>query len=139
MAVTRSPQSGHRTLCRHNTPCRFQPKCILESPKSPITQNTYNSVIPIPFSDFINAYYGPLSQLSNAIRFTLAPATIKNLSNCLYPGVTPNNAPGFRHSEFRHNNFASMILLKNLHTIYRMRGDISSVNGANNNQIICQI
>jgi hypothetical protein len=63
----------------------------------------------------------------------------EKLSNCLYPGVTPTNAPGFRHSEFLHNYFASMILFKTLHQGYRMRGDISSVNVANNNQIICQI
>jgi hypothetical protein len=38
VAATRSPRSGHRTPWRHTTPCRFQPKYILESPKSPITQ-----------------------------------------------------------------------------------------------------
>jgi hypothetical protein len=63
-AATRSPRSGHRTPWRHYTPlpistsqrrpdrrdrvtvlhdatippCRFQPKYLLESPKSPITQ-----------------------------------------------------------------------------------------------------
>jgi hypothetical protein len=32
-----------------------------------------------------------------------------------------------------------MILFKNRHQSYRTRGDISSINGANNNQIIFQI
>jgi hypothetical protein len=48
-------------------------------------------------------------------------------------------APGFHHSEFRQNSFASMIVLETFHQSYRMRGYISSVNGANNNRSISQI
>jgi hypothetical protein len=73
----RRPDRRDRITVHHDAtvpPCRFQPKYILESPKSPITQ-----VIPIPFSYFINAYYGPLSQLFNAIQFTLAPDTSEKL------------------------------------------------------------
>jgi hypothetical protein len=82
----RRPARRDRGTVLHDvtlTPLPISTKICPREPKIADYSNTYNSVISIPFSDFVNAYYGPLSKLSNEFRFTLATATSEKLSNCL--------------------------------------------------------
>jgi hypothetical protein len=60
----RRPDRRDRGTVLHDVtlpPLPISTKIYPREPKIADYSNTYNSVIPIPFSDFINAEYGPLS------------------------------------------------------------------------------
>jgi hypothetical protein len=138
----RRPDQRDRGTVLHDVtlpPCRFQPKYILESPKSPITQTLITQSFQSRF---------PILSMQNMalclIYSTQFDSHLRRLPERSYKIVCTPESPPLTHlvsaiPNFGHNYFASMTLFKNLHQSYRMRGDISSVNGANNNQIICQI
>jgi hypothetical protein len=94
-------------------PCRFQPKYILESPKSPITQIHITQSFQSRFH--ILSMHTMALCLSYSTQFNSRLRRIRARSYKIVctSGHPPPNAPAFRHSEFRHNYFASMILFKN--------------------------
>jgi hypothetical protein len=121
---TRSPWLGHRTPWRHHTtPLNMLTFCKLRNCKlrncQPIStkiyprepeiaghSNTYNSVIPIQFWDFISAYYGHLSQLFNEIR--LCRLRTGRYKLFVPQGRHPPNAPGFRQKREGDQGFISV-------------------------------
>jgi hypothetical protein len=139
VAATRSTRSGHRNPWRHHTPCRFQPNYILESPKSPITQT--------PITQSSQSRFQILSMHTMALCLSYSTqfdSRLHRLRARSYQIVCIPGSLSQTHLVSAIPNFGTIIFQvwyysKKNHQSYRMRGNISSVNGANNNQIICQI